>query len=293
MNYILLPDDPTMPEFLERQLVGDRLALVVSELAERPGAQRAPDSLFNHWDEVTTRLVLQHGLTRLTKEQLRQLTQRPEYLLQLQERVLLEGGTFWDTIPRTPFVVEAAQRVRRRVLESEVPPVRPAKAHTATSARYWMVFAASAAAIVVGLFLGTQFTKGPVPGAPQGATEVAWGWSKPGALPQDLAAPAYLSRLADQAAEWHNARPTEAPALAKRINELRANCSVLLLADHRPLAAADRDWLRERCRAWSQAFDQQLVALENGAAPNDVRAEMDKVVDKLTNALRQRASAVS
>lgn len=291
MNYILLPDDPTVPEFLERQLVGDRLALVVSELAERPGAQRAPDSLFNHWDDVTTRLVLQHGLTRLHKEHLRQLTQRPEYLLHLQERVLLEGGPFWDTIPRTPLIVEAAQRGRKRLLEREVPPVAPASARTKsttnTSARYWMVAVSSAAAIVVGIFLGTQFTKSPA-----STTEVAWGWSKPGALKQDVTAPVYLSALADQAAEWHNARPTDAPTLAKRINELRANCSTLLLAEHRPLAAADRDWLRERCRAWSQSFDQQLVALENGAAPNEVRAEMDKVVDKLTNALRQRAGLV-
>jgi hypothetical protein len=285
---IQLPDDPTVPEYLERQLVGDQLALVVSELADRPSAQRAMDSLFQQWDDVTTKVVLQYGLSRLDKDQRRILVQRPEYLLHLQERILLDGGAYWDSIPRTPYVVEAVQAVRERLLMRVVRPVQP-NAPSRILPRLWLSAVATAAALVVGIFLGMQFNHGTEEVRP---VVVAWGWSKPNALPTEGTAANYLNRIADGAAEWHHQHPNDALTLAKRINELRANCSVLLLAEHQLLEAADRDWLRERCRAWAQSFEQQLAALEAGAPLADVRTAMGVVVDKLTVALRQRATEV-
>lgn len=291
MNIVHLPDDPAMPEFLERQLVGDRLALVVSELAERPGAMRAAGSLFQHWDDVTTALVLQHGLTRLPKETLRQLVKQPEYLLHLQERVLLDGGPFWDQIPRTPGIVEAHERGRHVLLNAPLPvaaPASPARERRSRGVGYGVLTFATAAAVLLGVFLGTRLIRPETPRPEQPA--FAWGWSKPHVTANDVPAPAYLNRLAEAAAEWHAERPNDTTQLAKRLHELRANCTVLLLAEHQPLTDADRTWLRERCRAWATTFDQQLVALEAGTPPADVRTVLDTTIDKLTAALRQRAT---
>src|SRR5207253_3173371 len=109
-------------------------------------------------------------------------------------------------------------------------------------------------------------------------TPNAWGWSRPGALPGDVPAPAYLDRLADAAAEWFARRPDEPLALARRIAEFRQGCSVLILAEHKPLSAEDRRWLVVRCRAWAGALDRHLAAVEAGRDPARVRTEVDETV---------------
>jgi hypothetical protein len=168
--------------------------------------------------------------------------------------------------------------------------VRPAEAVTTWYQRPWVVSLATAAAVLLAVggywfWLGrTSQTTAPGPVA---ATE--WGWSKPDALPNDKPAPEYLNALADAGAEWFKKRPEDAPDVARRINDFRRGCSTLILAPHKPLANADREWLVERCRAWAKKLDEQLVALEQGADPIKVRAEVDGIVNKLVDALRGRA----
>ncbi|QDT14993.1 hypothetical protein [Alienimonas californiensis] len=128
--------------------------------------------------------------------------------------------------------------------------------------------------------------------APQLTVPVAtigWGWAGPEGLPQADSPRAYLNELADEAEEWFGKRPEDAPAVAKRIAEFRAGCSVLILAEHPALSPASAELLREKCRNWAAALDAQLAAVEAGEPPIEVRSRTDETVRKLIDALRGEA----
>src|SRR5262249_54930868 len=146
----------------------------------------------------------------------------------------------------------------------------------------WIVSLAAAAAVLLGVVLVERWriqNPGGIIAASSG-----WGWSRPGALPQDLPRSEYLARLADRAQEWLHQRPEEALALAKRIAEFRQGCSVLLLSPHRPLSAEDRAWLVEKCRTWAAQLDGDLAAVESGQDPLQVRGQADATIDRLVAA---------
>src|SRR5262249_31465422 len=135
--------------------------------------------------------------------------------------------------------------------------------------------------------VGWKWRPGRGPAAPTG-----WGWDRPGALEANRTREEYLNGLADSANEWFNKRPETPQALAKRLNEFRAGCSTLILAQHESLAQKDRDWLRERCRLWAGKLDKHLADLEAGKSVEAVRGEADATVNQLMQALRTRAGQV-
>ena len=143
---------------------------------------------------------------------------------------------------------------------------------------------------MLGVFLVQRRREGD-----QGAPAVAasgWGWSRPGALADDLPPAVYLDRLADAAGEWFKKRPADPIALARRIGEFRQGCSLLILSPHKALAAQDRAWLVDKCRAWAAKLDAHLAALEGGASAAQVRDDADATINKLIAALRDRAKAL-
>jgi hypothetical protein len=108
-----------------------------------------------------------------------------------------------------------------------------------------------------------------------------------------LPAPQYLNKLADDAAEWSNKKPDDAKAVAQRIQEFRAGCATVMLAQHKPLKDADRAWLLDRCNAWAQKLDQELAKLDQHLEEAaQVRTEVDGIVEKLQKALRDRAKMI-
>ena len=119
------------------------------------------------------------------------------------------------------------------------------------------------------------------------------GLEPPGALADDLPPGVYLDRLADAAGEWFKKRPDDPIALARRIGEFRQGCSVLILSPHKPLSAQDRAWLVEKCRAWAAKLDAHLAALEGGASAAKVRDDADATINKLIEALRDRAKSLA
>jgi hypothetical protein len=132
----------------------------------------------------------------------------------------------------------------------------------------------------------------PIPPLPPAAGP-GWGWAKPDALPDDLPRAEYLNRLADAAEEWSRKKPDSSLALAHRLNEFRQGCTVLTLSEHRPLSPSDRDWLRERCRAWSRKLDDALAKLESGTPPEQVRQETDDLARDIATKLRDRAGKMA
>ena len=100
---------------------------------------------------------------------------------------------------------------------------------------------------------------------------------------------AYLMQLAEAADAWTNKRPESTTELVKRLGQFRMGCSAILIADHGPLPASDRAWLRERCRSWASALDRHLAAAESMSDPVAVRGQVDATVAKIAEALRGRA----
>jgi hypothetical protein len=292
-----IPDDPAeLPGWLERHLVGLDLAALVAELEAVHGLPTGPVPTVR--DVLGDRLdtVLAGGLARLPHEVLGRLLRQPRLLLELQEQVLVSGGDFWDRVDRPSVDLDAAIRRDREWLDAflrspdgieaaieELPRFAPG----AWYRRPWFVGLATAASVLV--FVAAYEHQRPTPNRPPVVAEAGWGWNRRDALRQDLPAPAYLERLADSATEWYRKRPDDPVALARRIGDFRQGCSVLILAEHKPLPAEDRKWLAEKCRAWAAKLDSHLAAVEAGEDPRKVRAGVDETVRNLVEALRQRA----
>lgn len=291
-----IPDDPArLSRWLEEQLVGLDLIELVAELSAVHGTS-VPASLREVLDGRRED-VLSRGLAALPPETLRLFLLQPRLLLELQDLVLMEGGPYWDELGRlSPAFRDQLARGRDRLrafLEGEdceevsergVLALRPA---TAWYRRPWVVSLATAAAVLAGV--GAYQWSRPPAEVSLATAPTGWGWTRPDALPADVPAEVYLTRLADAAEEWFKKRPDDPVALAARIAEFRQGCSVLLLAKHEPLPAEDRQWLLDRCRLWARKLHNHLVAVEVGRDPGEVRAEADETVHQLIAALRERA----
>lgn len=146
---------------------------------------------------------------------------------------------------------------------------------------------AVAAALMMGFFAGQQW------GQQQPAVAATWGWNRPGVMDGKLSRGQYLDHLATAADQWFGQKGTSAVEVAVRLSEFRQGCARLQLANHAPLDEADRRWLLERCRKWSEQIDQHLARLENGAAADAVLADADATVNRLVKALRERGMSTA
>jgi hypothetical protein len=295
-----IPDDPAgLPGWLDRHLVGLDLAALVSELEAVHGSVAMESVPLEQVLGDRRSGILAQGLTVLPPNRLRTLLRHPRLLPDLQELILIEGGPYWQDLEplsaEQQGLVERGRMGLREYLSTEPKPdasrpevlvmERPASWYR----RRWVMSVAAAAAIVAAPLVYDQFK---TPDSPLTAA-IGWGWNRPEALPQDVPPATYLNRLADGAGEWFAKRPEDPAALAKRITEFRLGCSTLIGAEHRPLSAEDRLWLVEKCRAWAAKLDGHLAAVEAGRAPSEVRAEADETIQKLIEALRERAKIVA
>lgn len=291
-----IPDDETaVPEWLERHLVGVHLGELAAELkvlhAQPPAAagdiQRLLGSQLQH--------VLQRGLSDISSETIGRMLKQPEYLLQLQELLFLEGGEHWRT--RTledeevrRHVAEGGRRLRAALdSDTEVPKSDVADTTSVTqtvslktSVAWYRRPANIGFAVAASLLLGFFLLRS---GTPTGV----WPDS---VIQHDVAAAPYFERLASSAKSWFHERPGTSAEVRSRLAFLRQRCSALIEADHSSLAPADREWLVERCRAWASKFDDQLANLDRGADPLLVRGAVDEDVRRLIDALRQRAKSL-
>lgn len=283
-----IPDDPAqLSGWLERQLVGLDLGSLVGELTAihrpSPGSGPSLDAVLGGYLER----IEATGLSCLPRPVLQQLLTHPSLLIALQERILIQGGPYWDECSRTlPAINVHVERGRQRLSG-----VVAARQDLGISARHvwyrqaWVVSLATAAAVLiaVGVWNGTR----PV----EPVAETGWGWERPGVVATRESAREYLEGLADAAQEWFVKRPETRRELARRLNQMRQGCSTLILGEHEALSAVDRKWLVERCQAWAKKFDQQLADLEAGKDVLEVRQATDATVEQLVKALRGRGAS--
>jgi hypothetical protein len=298
LHALQIPDDPaSLAGWLEEQLTGLELAALAGELSAIHGRPAAPARSVRDILGIHLEPILQSGLGKAPSESLRQLLLQPGLLLELQEMVLVQGGTYWDKPGRSTSTIDGRVEEGRRKLEAFLltegdnrvgAPVAP-RDTLAWYRRPSLVSLATAASVLLAVYLFQHF------GLYESLTRTqsGWGWSRPSALRTNVPANEYLNRLADAAEEWFNKRPDKPTELAQRLNEFRQGCSTLILAEHRPLAAKDRQWLVEKCRAWAQKLNKHLADLEAGRDLSLVQKDADETVNKLKDALRTRAREIS
>lgn len=275
-----MPDDPAkLPRWLDEQLVGGRLGELVAELAGARSGANEDRSLADVLGEALP-AVLERGLAAAAPQTVRMLLRRPRLLLELQERVFLDGGEYWRGLPRVAGLVERAEATWARLEAASRRRVSPAAPARSREWLRWSVSLVTAAALLLAVFGGWQLLQR------SDSDATAWGWAR--GLPDESDATRYLNRLAEQAEEWDDKRPTTVPALVRRLGEFRQGCGVLLTAGHALLNEAQRRDLWESCRKWSVTIDELIVRAQLGEDIAAVRGEADALVARLAAVLRGR-----
>lgn len=316
-----IPEKPAqIANWLERHVVDVRLSALVAELAAVNGRDEGVKMSMERSLDTLMSEVLTSGLSVLGHDRLRWFLQYPEWLFELQERVFVDGGPYWDHVADETRMASAdalqagwellklhtttAARPTRPTPPEPIPrPVPPTVTKEVSNFDWYAILpyvltVAATILVVLGLEW-TVFRANPVvepklagdPIDPPPAAPAAWGWNRSDALDAQTDRE-YLVTLANSADEWFKKRPETPADVAQRIHSFRAGCSRLLLAEHRLLAPDDRTWLEERCRAWADQLDDQLARLEAGEDARSVRNSTDQTITKLVIALRNRAESV-
>lgn len=325
----VIPDDiDRLPRWLEERVVGGELRGLVAELAGVHGAKQPPDSVRNRLGPnlptlLTGGLITLPGPAR--EKVVQYLLRQPFHLLELQKIILVEGGPYWDAIPKPSHLLANVSHNKERISDSLFSPVGGSTAttpqRTGAPARQtvpelaavtepataiapvysaknddrwyrspWVLLAVTAASVCIVTFAATRLLAPPTPTTIT-TTGPARGWAKPGGIPSETDRAKYLTALAERGNEWFDERPTDAASLARRLSEFRQGYSALLLAPHEPLSPNEREELRKRCRDAAKKFDDFLIRVEtNKDNPQTllaVRTEADAVVRELIEMLQK------
>lgn len=261
-----MPDDPAaVPGWLERQLVGPNLPQLVAELAVFHGEGTARDLNSVLGDSRNT--LLASGFAHVPRRVLKTLLTSPTLLFELQAEVMEFGGAHWD-----------------RLMGGTGPLAEPRRAVRSLG---WLrtvgLMAATAAAVLVAVYLGGGFQRPPASGSDPG-----WGFAKVQQLPRDGGSKAVFPKLAELADEWGNKPTDDRVALAKRFTEFLFGCSALQAADLN-LPPQESAWLKDRLLVWSDEMSGHLRDLDTTGDVLAVRAAADRTVAKISAELRQRA----
>lgn len=282
MSFLLatFPDESAARlEWLERQLVGPNLKILVQELEAIHGKKDRiglTEVIGNK-----ERPLLDNGLNVLGKDEIEGLLVNPRLLIDLQERICLEGGEYWFRVNHEPISHEKWERLHS-VLAGKKPIgllTRPQRViRVGTAAVLGIVL------VMLGIFLGNKF------GTRDGKPKSAWGWQSLSEKSGPLTEKAYWQQLANLAEQWFDKQPNSSEALTQRLLQFRQGCSRLIFAKHEPLNAADRKWLQDRCQAWSKEIDGMVSKLEQGGSAAEIGGNADQLMLRLVKALRKKSA---
>lgn len=305
-----VPDDPAeLPGWLERRMMAPDFGRFIAELsAHFPPTSKAdqPLHLIDRW----LPMALEGGLAPIPPEVLSELLRYPPVLAAFQERVVTDGGAYWDDLPdasgdlsgrleRGKLALDQILQANApassdRAVPQAVPEGSPARAVQRAGGRgykSWAIISTGIAACLAAAVAWLAISKPAEP--PVLKSRIAWGWAKPDGLATDQSKPKdYLNKLAANAEEWSIYRPADANGVGQRIAELRLGCTLLMHSTYGPLTPPDKAWLLEHCRAWAKMLDGHQQALDAGADPMTVRAGVDETVRIMTTTLRDKAKQI-
>ena len=292
--------------WLEVEMVGTGFLQLIAELEAIHGNDSASFGL----GEEQLEKVRDNGLSVLDQADFRYLLTHPSVLLELQQDVLIRGGSFWSEVRPQSSVTESLTGTMPANSDAITHSTSASDSRPSLAIRLGWALAgalATAAALLLMLrpdLLGLRNQSQPIARKTSGEGDRStialgnnWGFAKFAAefekSQEDMDPPldrrAYLSQLAEAAKSWSNKRPATPDDLAKRLLEFRRGCSQIILAKHEPIPELDRIWLRKRCREWASALDQHLVDIESGQTVNEVIESVDSTVTKIAAALLGRA----
>jgi len=301
-----IPDEVSdWPSWLEQQIAGLSLFdLVVGLKATSEPSNNSTTLQRVCGEQLPT--IYESGLGVLRTEQIRTLFENPELLLELQERVLVEGGAYWDSVEQPPedkLVVE--QHVAKTLaaigqarpsqgLMGNLDAVMssPVKPSTSVSTKpksmleqYWPVLALAAGLLIaVGVWRPTATSDGG-----------GWGFDKSGLLTAQVTGRSYLNSLSDAAGAFSKKVPDSKEATLKRLTEFSAGCSKLIAAPNLQVEnAEDRQWLVAKCKDWAAKIDGHIADLkQNKKDWQEVLKEANETAKKMQSTLKDKALELS
>lgn len=295
MTKLLLLDIPdetsAWANWLEPKIVGLELGELVEQLKLVADVSGGAAPTLESACEGRLGEVLASGLDGLSERQLASLMKHPELLLELQTKILEAESPYWMSLPPSEAhrnqvasiwskideatgVVDGRERVVRLPERLDHP-----NRHIV---RRWAALAVAAALL---LAVGFWFSQPKKSG---------WGFEQDGLFAANVKPNEYLKLLSDAAGQWFKQEPRNRSKLERRLIEFRHGCEALLKQEHAQLAAADRDWLLERCRVWIGKIEGHIADLKADEKSFDqIKQEADETIQKLKDALEARAALLA
>lgn len=312
---LCLPDERVKwGDWLEQQLIGTELKKTIEQLIVLGGNNPAAISL-EDWLGNDRSLILESGIQKnLSQARIESLVRNPTLLLDLQELVLLDGGEYWLRVSMSrpqqdnaDFIIknmvsQLAQRhpptsvqanilsdqdlVNKQASTSDKQIVRAnTTAGNENRASWWIWASMVATAAAIMLIVFNPFTL-----SQESKFFAAAELQSSVATPQ-LA----LQRMAQRVqTDWANGLQ-DPKALKQQLVSFRNSCDYLidgpLVKSLDGLPAETISDVRQRCSNWKKKSSELIAALDSGKPVTDIQRDADKMIETLTNKLREIAQS--
>jgi len=292
VRIMTIPDDQTQwPGWLEQQLVGSHLRELIEELRILNGLDssfHANTPLGEILTEKQLAVIAQSGIGNIGLPVIQQLLSNPETLLDLQEHVLINGGSYWQNVPVDSQLKTSVAIVRSKLATSrgsDELSKRPTSVDgkSSTTKRRSLAWVASLAAmLLIGVFVWRM--------QPHSSGHIL---GSPGLVTNNTASSAeYLERIASAGETWFQEDRSEALKLMALLEDTSHDCQILIDARHDALSPEESDWFVTKCRNWKGEFDATLASLKSGTITVETaRSQSDLTMTKLVAALRSGPTA--
>jgi hypothetical protein len=313
---LCLPDDrKDWATWLEKQILSLQLTTLVEQLITL-GSKHPPEITFQVWMANDRANILKYGLQQIDLPRIELLVRNPALLLDLQKLVLLEGEEYWLKLPRSQSQIVYDKTVLNQVAAQIDNPQAPSLALSDTAITNkaeknasreessngirhitspsttgakrsswltWTAIAATAAAILLAVF-------NPFLPAKQEKFFAAVELQTPTDTPQ-LA----LNRMAQRVQSDWQRNLNNRTDLQQQLLAFRDSCDFLIdgplvqTLDGLPINTIED--VRNRCRKWKTKATELIASLEAGASLDTIQQEADKMIETLTNKLREIAQS--
>lgn len=305
------PDDfkwPALNAWLDAQLVGLHLRNLIDELYalndQREALSRStaplenfPPGRIQSLDEILNPDLLsrvrREGTSALHQSKIQALFRSPDVLLDLQEDIFINGGAYWQTVPRTAEHNRLAtldfEALREKKGAAEAPTSTPAlvsmrepSSQILVERKSWKnaVFAATVLAMSV---LVTLAVLNPSREPQMSGT----GFGTPGLLDNNVDSQLeYFQRMSVANGEWLKKSRNDSAELLAALKSYSQDCQILIDSKHPALDDRHERWLKSKCGEWKGKIDEIVAALESDKMSfEDATTKANEIVGKLVTKL--------